>query len=153
MPDPLEICEAISDMLPGPSSVFTAEYFRGPVFPVKVLFNIADLFGFDGIPDDFMAQVFKRYYELGHNSIMWQARFAFVVGLDPSSTRSIVQKFHQARSLPACRAGIADVMSTPPVSGDPFMTLESFLTVRPQQAHGPRRGSIDGSIFPSPLQS
>ena len=45
MTDPLEFCEAMSDMLPSPASVFTTDYFRRPVFPLQVLFNIAELFG------------------------------------------------------------------------------------------------------------
>ena len=43
MPDPLEACEAMSDMLPSPASVFTTEYFGRPVFSLKVLFKIAEL--------------------------------------------------------------------------------------------------------------
>ena len=74
----------MSNTLPSPPSVITADYFTRPVFPLKVLFNIAELFGF---ADDFLAQVFIRDHERGHKSIMSQAWFEFVLSLDPSSTR------------------------------------------------------------------
>ena len=73
MPDRLEVWEAMSDMLPSPASVFTTDYFSRPVFPLKVLFNIAELFGFAKIPNDILAHVFLRDHERGHKNIMSQA--------------------------------------------------------------------------------
>ena len=35
MPEPLEVCEAMSDMLPSPASVFTTDYFSHLDFPLK----------------------------------------------------------------------------------------------------------------------
>ena len=101
MHDPLQVCEAISDIDSGPSSVFTADYFSRPGFPHKVLFNISALFWFDGIPDDFLAQVCIRGHERGHHGIMSQVWCAFVLICTPALPRSVIDRFHQASSLPA----------------------------------------------------
>lgn len=77
---------------------------------------------------------------------MSQAWFAFALGLDPSSGRSVIDKFRQARSLPARRTGISDTMGTLPMSGDPIMTTGSLPPVCLQRAHRPPRGPINGSV-------
>ena len=96
MPGPLEVCKAMSYMLLSPASVFTTDYFSRPVFPLKVLFNIAKLFGFAKIPDDFLAHVFLRDHERGQKNIMSQAWLAFVLGFDLSSSCSVIDKFQHA---------------------------------------------------------
>ena len=146
MPDPSEVCAAMSDMLPSPASVFTADYFTRPVFPLKVLFNIAELFGFDGIPNDLLAQVFIRDHESGHKSILIQAWFAFVLGLNPSSTCSVIDRFQQARSLPSRPVGNVNTIDTPPATVEPIMAPGSLTPVRPQRAHVPPGGPGEGAF-------
>ena len=114
LPKTIEVCQTLSDMLSAPSYVFTEDYYRRPTFPIKFLYIIAEIYGFYSIPADFMSGVFLRDHELAQKSIMNRVWLAFVLGLDTSSTRSIVEKFKQARALLSRRiGGISTVRAAP----------------------------------------
>eukprot|EP00171_Calliarthron_tuberculosum_P002172 IDg2172t1 len=50
MPEPIEVCQVLSDILPAASDVFTEDYYRRQIYSVEVLFKVAELCSFDGIP-------------------------------------------------------------------------------------------------------
>ncbi len=70
----------MSDMLPVPSAVFTEDYYRRPTFPVKVLFNIAELYGFDEIPHEFRVATLPQGPQERHEPGV----AGFVLGLYPA---------------------------------------------------------------------
>ena len=99
LPDGAEVCATLAEMLPAPSAVFTDDYFQRPTYPIKVLFSIAEFYGFAEVEDEFMVRLALSDYEKAHKAISNQVWFAYVLGLDPSSARSVIDKFKNARSL------------------------------------------------------
>ena len=89
-----------------------------------------------------MAHVFIRDHERGHKSIMSQAWFAFVLGLDPSSTRSVIDRFQQARSLPSRRVGNLGPMVTLPPTTEPIMAPGSLAPCSIKTGESTRRLSV-----------
>ncbi len=64
----LKVCETMSDMLPARSPVFTVDYYTRPTFSVKVFYNVAELYGFNEVPGEFLPQLFLNDYERAHKT-------------------------------------------------------------------------------------
>ena len=62
-------------MLPAPSAVFTEGYYSRPTYPIKVLFTIAQFYGFAVVEEAFLAQLALSNYEKSHKGIMNQMWF------------------------------------------------------------------------------
>lgn len=61
-PSPDEVCGTIADMLPAPSAMCTDDFYSGPIFPLKILLNVAQLYGFAKFDHYFNeAQIFTSY--------------------------------------------------------------------------------------------
>lgn len=146
MLDPLEVCKTMHDMLPTPSSFLNTGSFSRSGFPLKVLFYIAGIFGLDSILDDILAQVFIRDHDPGEKSITSQAWFTFFLGLGPSFTRSVIERFRHACSLPSLRAGNVDAIATPPATDKHIRAPGRLPLVRSQQTHGPITGLTNGAV-------
>ncbi len=143
LPDASEVCGTMVEMLPAPSAVFTEDYFSRPKYPIKVLFNIAQFYGFDNVEDAFLAQLSLSNYEKAHKGILNQTRFAYVLGMDPGSTRPVIDKFKNARSILTHRqpgAPGAPAVPAKPDTAEPGSAASHASRLAVQSVSGPIPG-------------
>ena len=137
MPEAIEVLEVMADMLPGPFAVFTQEYYSKPPYPVKVLYQIAKLYGFSAVPREYGHRMCISPYEAAHQGVVMQVWLAHTLGIDPSSARSIVDLYVTARSLaPSSQttdAAQAQVQIAPPAAVEPMNQPRSETAGRPVQ--------------------
>lgn len=70
MPDPQDVCEVMACMLPAPDTALTDEFYFREVFPIKILYNIDELYGFTEIDGHFLIKIPLREYEFSRKDIM-----------------------------------------------------------------------------------
>lgn len=113
-PSPMDVIESLSLMLPSPQSVFTDDYFNKPMYPIKVLYNIAKFYGFADVDEEYLTGICIREYEKDHKAIGMQVWICFVLGIEPSFARSVVDRFQQAYiSPPALPFSVIPPVSAP----------------------------------------
>lgn len=140
MPDPLQVYGAVYDIPLAPPLTFTVDYFSTPAFPVNAFRRIDGLYGFYEIPQYFFCGLFLRDHEVTHKSIMNQGGFAIVLGLNPRSTRSVIDKFQQARVVSSRRTSVTEPRSIANSIEELTKRVEkapAFPTTHPLSAHVP----------------
>eukprot|EP00171_Calliarthron_tuberculosum_P009169 IDg9169t1 len=143
LPDSLEVKETMKDMLPPSPNVFTEDYFSRPTYPIKILLLISQFYGFSEIDDEFQSQLLLSSNEKKHKCIMNQIWFAHLLGFDSSTTRSVIDKFKNIRSILTHRSAGAPSVST--VTGTagtagPAYTATPARELAVQSASGPAPG-------------
>eukprot|EP00171_Calliarthron_tuberculosum_P022446 IDg22446t1 len=103
----------MSEMLPAPSTVFSDDYFGRPTYAIKVLHSIALFYGFGDLSEGYMAHMVLNDLERSNARVMQQVWFARFLGLDPSSARSVIDRFKNARNLPPPSKQTDDERSRP----------------------------------------
>ena len=58
-PEPMEVANFISDLIPSALEILDEKFFRSPLFPVVILYDISELYGFGitSVDDAYIAQV------------------------------------------------------------------------------------------------
>eukprot|EP00171_Calliarthron_tuberculosum_P004009 IDg4009t1 len=100
LPDPNGVSQLMSSMLPSPAQIYIEDYFCAPLYPIIILEEIALFYGCGSIPDGLKESLTLTALDAGNKSIKTQIWFASIQGLDLASTRSIIDKYKQARGSP-----------------------------------------------------
>lgn len=119
LPVPSVSHSMLASLLPTESAVFTQCLFSRPMFPVKILRDVAKHYGFDMIDEQFLALAKILAHERQRKGIMHVLRLAYTLAASRSDARLIVDKFIDARGTFGQRsigAPVAPHARTPPYS-------------------------------------
>lgn len=89
MPGATEVCGTLAGLLPEPFEVFTSDFFRAPIFPVKFLKKIGDFYGFGTIDDGSIEAAGVEPEDLADAGIVRHAWLSFVIAASPRFPRMV----------------------------------------------------------------
>lgn len=100
LPDPSEVCETLSSLLPSPDTVLTEEFIKSPLFPVTLSRDIAKLFGFGDVSDDVVTHLGLSDLDRGNESVMTHVWFLTFLGYDVDTIQTALELYRRTRGSP-----------------------------------------------------
>ncbi len=94
----VEISEELKLFIPSSESIIGSNLFDMPCFPLVFLHEIAELYGFNTIEDEFMNNLKLASSDLNNNRILSYVWFSYFLECSPESTRSVVDKYKNSRN-------------------------------------------------------
>eukprot|EP00171_Calliarthron_tuberculosum_P008067 IDg8067t1 len=78
--DPEDVLTTMTDLLDASSKIFTDNFFVSPMYPVRILHEVAELFDCLEIDEDYIADLNLSEYEKNHKSIMTVVWLSYILG-------------------------------------------------------------------------
>jgi len=113
MPSPERVLSLIQNLLPPPSEIFTSEFFKLPLFPVAILYDIAEFYGCHETPEEFTHELSLPSADKKDLSMKTMIWMAYILRCDLESTTQIVNMFKLSRKISPKTFGSATTHESP----------------------------------------
>lgn len=99
-PDPGEIDEYLRDLVPPPWQIFTQNFFTMSLFPVTVLVDVAELYGFGQTPIEYVQALSLSPADKNNKCLVLHVWLSFFLDCGTDLCSSVVQKYKSHRGSP-----------------------------------------------------
>eukprot|EP00171_Calliarthron_tuberculosum_P005685 IDg5685t1 len=118
----------MTDLLAAPSKNFTPDFFISPMYSIRVLHEVAELYDCITIDVDYLSEINLSDYEKSHKSIMTVTWLSYILGQSPSETRSVIDRHKSLRpsSNPVVRSRAQETRQSSATLNAPEILLDNY---------------------------
>ena len=92
-PEEEDVAMFMRDMLPPPLGIFTDQFFCSPLFPIVLLHDVAEFYGFSKTEDTYIRNMNRMESEKSNEKIISHVWISWFMECTPSTAHSIVNKY------------------------------------------------------------
>ena len=100
LPDPEDVKETMSNLMPAPDAILTEELIKSPLFPIATLHDIARLFEFGGVRDNLLDSLEITEIDRENKSVMTHIWFLDFLGCDTDTIQAALAIYRRTRGSP-----------------------------------------------------